>query len=102
MMNNVVEQSNSDIQDKLSKHTITVKERNFIEITGVKNVLSLDDTEALFDTEFGFMTIRGNGLLLQECIITKGIVTIKGTINDFVYLDNIKEEKQKFLKNPFK
>ena len=76
-------------------HSINVVERKNIVITGVKKVDSFDNEEFLVETIMGYLVLKGDDLELVKLDTLQGIVTIKGYLKSFDYLDdNIKKEKE--------
>ncbi|EEL52576.1 hypothetical protein bcere0022_590 [Bacillus cereus Rock3-44] len=77
--------------------------RRVIDITGVKQVESFDSEEFLLETVMGFLTIRGQNLQMKNLDVEKGIVSIKGKINEMLYIDENQGEKAKgFFSKLFK
>ncbi|MCZ2990720.1 sporulation protein YabP, partial [Acinetobacter baumannii] len=77
--------------------------RRIIDITGVKQVESFDSEEFLLETVMGFLTIRGQNLQMKNLDVEKGIVSIKGKVNEMLYIDENQGEKTKgFFSKLFK
>ncbi|MGL4818709.1 MAG: sporulation protein YabP [Bacilli bacterium] len=79
--------------NKKIPHRIVVEDRKFVEISGVKQVDSFDQLEFLLDTNMGYMVIRGNNLQMNNLDLERGIVSIKGRIDEMIYVDE--EQKKK-------
>lgn len=79
------------------EHDIIMRGRRFLDITGVKHVESFDNEEFLLETVMGFLAIKGENLQMKNLDVDKGIVSIKGKINDIIYLDEQPGEKAKGL-----
>ena len=59
-------------------HRLTLDSRSRLSITGVLEVESFDDTEILLTSTRGPMSIRGQGLHLQQLSIDGGQVLVDG------------------------
>ncbi|WP_102347991.1 sporulation protein YabP [Bacillus sp. Marseille-P3661] len=85
------------------QHDVIMKGRKALEISGVKQVESFDNEEFLLETVMGFLVIRGQNLQMKNLDVDQGIVTIRGRINGFTYLDDQHGEKAKgFFSKLFK
>ncbi|TDQ34220.1 sporulation protein YabP [Aureibacillus halotolerans] len=78
-------------------HNIIMKNRKYLEITGVKQVDSFDNEEFLLVTTMGYLAIRGQNLQMKNLDVEQGNVSIRGKIYDLVYLDEQQSEKAKGL-----
>ncbi|MEY8351106.1 sporulation protein YabP [Bacillus cereus] len=93
----------SNQQSVSVEHDIIMRGRRVIDITGVKQVESFDSEEFLLETVMGFLTIRGQNLQMKNLDVEKGIVSIKGKINEMLYIDENQGEKAKgFFSKLFK
>jgi sporulation protein YabP len=77
------------------EHDVVMRGRRLLEISGVKQVESFDNEEFLLETVMGFLAIKGQNLQMKNLDVDKGIVSIKGKIYEFVYLDEQHGEKAK-------
>ena len=77
------------------EHAVKLNNRKELEITGVKEVDSFDNEEFLLETVMGFLIIRGQNLQLKNLDVTEGVVSIKGKIYEFSYVDEQQQEKAK-------
>jgi len=81
---------------KLEKnHTLTINNRNNVEVHGVKEVDSFDHEEFLLETVMGYLIIRGRNLQLKNLDVTEGRVTIKGKVYELSYVDDDHQETAK-------
>lgn len=71
-------------------HGLSIVERKNIIITGVKKIENFDDEEFLMETTMGFLIIKGEGLELIKLDTLQGNVSIKGLVNSFNYIEDIK------------
>ncbi len=84
-------------------HSLSVKERKYVSIEGVKKLDSFDKEEFLIETTQGYLHILGHDLTLGGMDMEKGHLTIEGTVDAFRYLhEDGKQKKEGFLKRLFK
>ena len=72
---------------------IYLENREKLNISGVKDVLSFDDQMVILETELGLLTIKGENLRIQKLSIDTLDVSIQGTINTLIYSDHGIEKK---------
>ena len=72
-------------------HGISINERKLINITGVLKIESFDEEEFLLETNMGYLVIKGNNLEIVRLDTKDGIVAIKGMVDSFAYLENLKK-----------
>lgn len=76
-------------------HTLNLIERKNINISGVKKIESFDSEEFLIDSNMGLIVVKGENLELMKLDTREGVVSIKGFINSYSYIDeNIKKNKE--------
>lgn len=76
-------------------HSISIAERKSIILTGVKKIESFDNEEFLMETTLGYLIIKGSELEIIKLDTYQGNVSIKGKIDNLMYLDNINGKKNK-------
>ena len=83
----------------MNNQTLKIIDRNNIEITSAKNVISFDSTEFLIDTPYGNLKVTGKNLTIGKMDTEKQELMIKGTIDTVAYLNNknVKEEKKESI-----
>ena len=64
-------------------------------MTGVKKIESFDNEEFLMETTLGYLVIKGSELEIIKLDTYQGNVSIKGKIDNLMYLDNINGKKNK-------
>lgn len=84
-----------------SRHTITLDNREKLNITGVTDVLSYDEENIVAQTEKGILIIRGDNLHIANLSTDKGILTADGNISSLAY-DNEPESKGSLFGKIFK
>ena len=66
-------------------HRLTLDSRSRLSVTGVLEVESFDETEILLTSTRGPLSIRGQGLRLQQLSIDGGQVLVDGSVDSIVY-----------------
>ena len=74
--------------DQERKHEFTSRQREGISITGVRDVISFDDTGVSLETSCGSMAVEGEELRVKTLNTDEGIVEIDGKINGVYYYEN--------------
>ena len=69
---------------------LVLENRNKLNITGVKDVLSFDDEVIIMETELGLLNVKGDNLKINKLSIDTGDVSIEGEINNLGYSDHSK------------
>ena len=72
-------------------HKLTLDGRNRLNLTGVKEIESFDESMIVLHTTRGTLVIRGNGLHLQLLSLDGGQVHVDGTVDSMTYEDDGKE-----------
>lgn len=79
---------------KSLSHNLSLSERKNFSMVGVKKIESFDEEEFLLDTTMGHLLIKGEGMELLKMDSISGNVSIKGLINSFSYVDDIKKKEK--------
>lgn len=82
-------------------HNMVLKDRKYLEISGVKEIEHFDEEEFLIETVQGFMEIAGRELTLDKLDKERGDVLIKGTIDSIKYTSS-KKSKESMMSKLFK
>lgn len=82
-------------------HNLVLKDRKYLEISGVKEIEHFDEEEFLIETVQGFMEIEGRDLTLDKLDKERGDVLIKGVIDSVTYITN-KKSKESIMSKLFK
>lgn len=102
-MDHYYDMGNTNNKNTNPQHDVVMRGRRTLEISGVKQVESFDNEEFLLETVMGFLVIRGDNLQMKNLDVDKGVVSIKGRISGFSYLDDQHGEKAKgFFSKLFK
>ena len=75
-------------------HSVSIVDRNSINISGVNKIESFDKEDFLLETVMGYMSIKGEGLEMVKLDTIEGKVVIKGKINSLLYLENVKKKNK--------
>ena len=79
---------------EITNHNINIIERHSVTITGVIKIDSFDSEEFLLETSMGPLGLKGRELEIIKLDTYEGIITIKGIIDGFTYLDKQKTKKE--------
>ncbi len=71
-------------------HQLIMQERQQVELTGVSDVDSFDETTVLAFTSLGELTIRGSGLHIRHLDLESGALSVEGEVRSLEYADNRK------------
>ena len=69
------------------KHDVTLRSRKNMSIDGVEDVVSFDDSQAVFVTSCGEMTVEGTTLHISVLDLESGKVELDGNIEGIFYSD---------------
>ncbi len=75
-------------------HVFNLVERKNISLSGVKKIDSFDSEEFLIETIMGYVVLKGEGLELIKLDTRDGVVTIKGLVNSFTYVDEVNKKNK--------
>ena len=89
-------------QTERSVHEFSVKQRKEMQVLGVKDIDSFDETGAVLRTTEGIMTVEGNELKIGVLDTERGIVTVSGKINAVFYSGDNTEEKRGIISRLFR
>lgn len=69
------------------RHTLTMEEREKMQIGGVLEVLSFDEEGVMMETTCGLLVLKGAELHIGRLDLEEGEVTVNGTIDSIDYSD---------------
>ena len=81
----------------LKNHEVNLKSREKMSLTGIKEIISFDETEIILKTCSGDLTIDGENIHINVLNVTVGELELVGKINGFYYSDIINNEKHSIL-----
>ena len=67
------------------KHTISLDDRCRLNVTGVDDVESFDETVIVMNTAQGNLIVRGSGLHIGKIALDAGELRVEGLITDLSY-----------------
>lgn len=71
-------------------HQLILQDRQQVELTGVTDVDSFDETTVVAYTSLGELTVRGNTLHIKRLDLECGILSVEGRIDTLQYADTQK------------
>lgn len=83
------------------EHSISLKGRSNLVISGVDHIYSFNDKKVELLTSAGKLTVEGEGLDMNKLNLEESIITVEGTVNSISYA-KAKKPEEKFLKKVFK
>ena len=83
--------------ERQDRSDIAVRSRKRIDVTGVKEVLSFDESSVSMITRCGEMTVEGEGLKIETLDTDKGIVAVEGKIDAVIYFDHAERPEKRRL-----
>ena len=66
-------------------HKLTLQQQESLNMTGVTEVVSFDDSAIILKTHMGELCVQGDGLLLKTLSLEGGQVAVTGHITSLVY-----------------
>lgn len=72
------------------EHRLSLEDRNRIDVTGVTDVDSFDDTTVSLTTSRGELTIRGQGLQVNRLNVENGLLSVDGKIDSLSYSEPVR------------
>ena len=77
-------------ENSTSVQNVIIEGRKKLNISGVKDVTSFDDETVLLDTDLGKMTVKGEGLHIENYNTQTGDLMATGKIHAVVYMSDAK------------
>ena len=74
-------------EKKANAHQLILQDRHTLEMTGIADVDSFDDTTIVARADFGELIIRGSGLHIVRLDLECGILSIEGEIGAMEYIE---------------
>ena len=87
--------------NEIREHSITLKDRSSLHISGIEHIYSFNDKKVELRTSAGEMVIEGENLDMGKLSLDESIITVEGTINSIVYSKERKPQES-FIKRLFK
>ncbi len=90
----------------VNEHHAMIRNRETIDITGIKKIISLNPVQFILDTIVGRMVIRGESLEIFNVDIDTGNLSLKGKVHGVSYDDATiempKKKKESMMNKLFK
>lgn len=80
----------------VSKHDVTIKSRQRLEMTGVSDVTSFDDGAIVVQVDDLGVSIEGENLKIEKFNAESGEFILNGTINGLFYFNHSPKKKKSF------
>lgn len=71
--------------EQIREHTLTLKNREKLSMSGVTEVISFEDTVVVLETALGTLVVQGEGLQLKTLSVDGGQVAVEGTVSALSY-----------------
>ena len=68
-------------------HQLILQDRKVLEMTGVTDVDSFDETAVIAYTSLGELTVRGRGLHIRRLDLEGGSLSLEGQVDTLTYSD---------------
>ena len=75
------------------KHRLSLLDRKQLELSGVKDVVSFDETNVVLETVCGMLSVEGQDLHVQVLNTDAGVVSLDGTVNSVTYYRDESSDK---------
>ena len=86
-----------DLNPSYGSHEIKIIDRSLISLSGIKKIDSFDNEEFLMESNMGTILLKGEKLEIIKLDTHEGNVKIKGKLSSFVYLENVKKNKEESI-----
>lgn len=78
-------------------HRLNMEDRKRIDFTGITDVISFDTAKAVLMSDYGNITIKGEGLHVNRLSVEKGELDLDGRVDSICYSDAGVRNKQDSL-----
>ncbi len=79
-----------ETQNPLSPHQVIMQDRKRLDVTGVSDVDSFDDSTVVAFTSLGELTIKGRELQVRRLDLEGGNLSLEGQIDTLSYSDSVR------------
>lgn len=69
----------------MTEHSLSLANRQNMELSGVTNVITFDEAEIVLATTQGYLSINGTELHINMLNLDQGQLAIQGTVNNLAY-----------------
>mgnify|MGYP000356771091 CR=1 FL=1 len=74
--------------EEKKQQSISLVNREYIEIDGILNVKKFEEQEIILETELGTLNIKGEGMHMEKLDLEKGEISIQGSFDSIAYMDD--------------
>ena len=71
--------------DHQSNQKLTMVDRKYLELEGVRQVGTFDEREIVLETNMGVLFLKGEGLHIHKLNLDEGTLSIQGFVNSLEY-----------------
>lgn len=89
---------NSNSEKIKRPHSLILKDRSELTLSGVTDVDSFDEMTIVAYTDYGELTVKGSGLHIGSLNTETGELTVDGQVQSLVYLENVPRSTSFFSK----
>ena len=75
-------------------HRLNMENRNSLDITGITDVVSFDPVKVVLESDYGHITIKGEGLHVNRLSVEKGELDLDGRVDSVCYSEAGMKNKQ--------
>lgn len=86
-----MEKKEIKLEDK--KSLLSLENRKKLILTGIIEVISFNEDQISLNTNLGILNIKGKNLKMNKLDVQNGDVSIIGTINSCIYINNEPKKK---------
>ncbi len=69
-------------------HSCVMQNRQTVNLTGIREVVSFDENQVVMDTDLGLLTVKGKDLRVSRLTVEKGEADLEGTVDSLGYSSN--------------
>lgn len=69
----------------MAEHSMILTDRRYMELTGIKNVITFDEEEIILESSLGIIFIVGQNMHITMLNLDEGKVKIEGEVQSFQY-----------------
>ncbi|MCL2353459.1 MAG: sporulation protein YabP [Defluviitaleaceae bacterium] len=70
---------------KISKHKLTIDQRESVSIFGVVDVISFDEEQVICETDLGVIVLKGENFHISKLNLESGVLEVFGQVNALNY-----------------
>lgn len=78
-------------------HRLNMEDRKRIDFTGITDVVSFDPVKVVLESDYGNITIKGEGLHVNRLSVEKGELDVDGRVDSICYSETGSRNKQDFF-----